>query len=453
MKTIIVGAGEVGRFIGGSLTDRGHSVTLIDLSGETVERVDRELDVRALTGNGSSAEMLEQADVRSARNFLALTSDDRTNLVACKVAKQLGERVFAVARIHDQTYLDNAKVNYQNLFDVDFFLNPEMLCAVELAKRIRHPGRVAIEHFARGQIEVQNMTVPRRSKVAGRKIRNLGMDPRVRIGFVSGTAGTTVAGPDSVLAEGDQLTVFGKAAAVSDFRRVVETAAAKETARVVIFGGTEIGVCLLRLLSHPRFRIRIIEPDPQICEGLASRYPAVTVIAGDAGSKRLLEEEQVAGADHFIACTKQDEHNVMACLQAAQLGVGHVHLVINKPDYQDLLDDLREPLGLSSIVSPRQVSADELIRYLERDAVVELESMSVSEARLLEVAVSPDSSVIGRNLGDSDLSRHCVVVAILRGAAAFVPGAGDGIQKGDRILLAVDQSNRNEVVRRLTGKS
>jgi len=450
MKTIIVGAGEVGSTISHHLSRRGHSVTLIEKSPETAERIDREQDVKVLRGNGSSAVMLEEAGIESARNFIALTSDDRTNLVACKVARELGKKLFTVARIHDQTYLDYSRVDYQQLFDVDFFLNPERLCAVEIAKAIRHPGRVAIEHFARGQIEVQTMAVSPRSKLLGSQLSEIRFDAHLRVGMVTRDGETSVANASTALRTGDQVTVFGKPEAVSAFRRLVEPGEDPKTVRVVLYGASEIAVSLVRLLGHPRFRIRVIEPDRARCDALADKFPGITVVHGDATSRRLLEEEQIGSADHFVACTKEDEHNIMTCLQASRLGAEHVQLVINKPDYEDLLDDLRTTIGVSSIVSPRQASMKELVRYLERESVVELSSMSARSTRLIEVAVAEESSAIGQSLKDLPLPRDCLIVALLRGVEATVPGADDVIETNDRLLLAIQESKRKEVVRLLT---
>ncbi len=452
MRTIIVGAGEVGSFISQNLSRRGHSVTLIEKSPDGADRIDTEQDVKVMCGNGSSASMLEEAGVGEVQNFLALTSDDRTNLVACKVARELGRKLFTVARIHDQTYLDHSRVDYQQLFDVDFFLNPEMLCAVELAKEIRHPGRVAIEHFARGQIEVQNMAVSPRSKLIGLTLRQIKINPRMRVGMLTRDGDTEVARADSTLAAGDQLTVFGNPETVSEFRTRVEPGETEGTVRVVLYGGTEIAISLVRLLKHPRFRVRVIEPDPLACQQLAERFPGLTVVHGDATSRRLLEEEQIDSVDYFVACTKEDEHNIMTCLQASKLGATHVQFVINKPDYEELLDDLRVTMGVASVVSPRQASVKELVRYLDRESVVELSSMSVRSTRLLEIAVHPASQVIGKKLMELKLPVGCLLVALLRGSEALVPGAQDSIAKGDRVLLAVGEKDRDPVVRLLTRK-
>ena len=162
MNIVVVGAGEVGYHICQTLSDRGHHVTVIESSPSVSSDVEENLNVRVILGSGVSASLLQKAEVNDCDYFMALTSDDRTNLLACSLAKALGART-NIARIHDQTYADNSIVNYQLHFGIDYLLNPEALCAVELAKFIRNPGRVAVQNFARGKVEVLVVTVSKRS--------------------------------------------------------------------------------------------------------------------------------------------------------------------------------------------------------------------------------------------------------------------------------------------------
>src|SRR5690606_1119345 len=101
-------------------------------------------------------------------------------------------------------------VNYQAHFGIDHLLNPEALSAVELAKAIRNPGRVAVENLARGQIEVQQIRVHRKARVIGKTLAELKLDRRIRIGSVQSDSRQEVAHAGTVLREGDIITVFGE---------------------------------------------------------------------------------------------------------------------------------------------------------------------------------------------------------------------------------------------------
>ena len=166
MKIVIVGAGEVGRYLSQLLSERGDDVTVIENTDSVAEEMNEQQDVRVILGNGASAKFLEMADVKNCDFFLAMTAYDQLNIVACSIASKLGARN-TIARIHDQVYADNSIVNYQDHFNIGFLLNPEALCAAEFAKLIRNPERVAVEDFARGEIEVQRVSVSGASKVLG----------------------------------------------------------------------------------------------------------------------------------------------------------------------------------------------------------------------------------------------------------------------------------------------
>jgi len=447
MKIIIIGAGEVGHNLCTTLSAAGHNVTLIEQSEQRCEKLDEEQNARIITGNGSSARQLVDVDVATCDAFLAMTSDDRTNVISCSLAKGLGAKN-TIARIHDETYSDNSVINYQLHFGIDLLVNPEAICAVELAKAIRNAGRVAVENFARGQIEVQQQRVAKGSRVIGRQLKDLKLDPRVRIGYILREGVTEVASADSELKEGDVLTLFGHPDTLFTLRERFDPKHKIEISRVVLFGGSETAISLIRLLTNPRFKVRVIEKDKAKCRSLAERFPNITVINGDATSLRLLEEEQIGSADYFVACTKDDEENILTCLQAAKLGADHVQLVINKGDYDQLLGILKTMLGIEVVVSPRQATADFMLRNLSSDATANLAEIP-SGGRIIEVRIKHSSPCVGRKIKEIQLPRGSLFVALLHKFKAKVPAADDVILAGDRIVLIVNEDQEKAVLERL----
>ncbi|MGB1127310.1 MAG: Trk system potassium transporter TrkA [Opitutales bacterium] len=436
MKIIIVGAGEVGHNLCAVLAAAGHDLTLIEQSEERCERLDEEQNARIITGNGSSARQLVEVGVAQCDAFLAMTSDDRTNIISCSLAKGLGAKN-TIARIHDETYSDNSIINYQLHFGIDLLVNPEAICAVELAKEIRSAGRVEVEHFARGQIEVQRQRIAHGSRMIGKQLRELHLDPQVRIGYVQRKDTTEIANADTELQEGDTVTLFGHPEALFALREKFDPAQKIDLSRVVLFGGSETAINLIHLLKNPRFKIRVIEKDQTQCRRLAERFPHITVINGDATSIRLMEEEQIGSADYFVACTKDDEENILTCIQASKLGAEHVQLVINKGDYDDLLGMLKSRLDIEVAVSPRRATADFMLRNLSSESLALLAEMP-GGGRVLEVRISHSSSVIGREIKDIQLPRGCLLVALLHKFKAKVPTADDTILAGDRVVVIVD---------------
>lgn len=450
MKIVIVGAGEVGSYLCQVLSEKGHSVIAIEGSESVAAAIDEAQNIKVIHGNGSSAQVLKQAGVGDCHFFLAMTRDDRTNLVSCSLAKALGADT-TISRIHDQTYTDNSYVNYQLQFGVDFMINPEALCAVELAKEIRSSGRVAVENFARGQVEVQRIKVTASlSRLIGKPLKDLNFDSNVRIGYVQRENHFEVPSGETVIEEGDWLTLFGTPEALFKIKPKFNPDSQASSTRVVLFGGDETAIALARLLSNPRFKVRILEKDPKLCLSLAERLPNITVINGDATSRRLLEEEQIGSSDYFVACTKDDENNIMTCLQVSKLGARHVQLVINKPDYEDLLSTLKNTLGVETVISPRVVTVNEILRYISTEPYIELATLADGTSKILEIHILPESKCNGKKIRDIALPRSAVMVALLHKYQVKVPAAEDTILSGDRVVMVAKEEYIQELLELLS---
>ncbi len=447
MKAIVVGAGEVGFYLSDIMSQKGLDITVIEQSNSQFQKVDEELDVKVLQGNGASAAMLERAGIKQAGFVIAVTSDDMTNIVCCSLAKVINPGVVTVARVHDATYADNSHINYQLHFGIDHLLNPEALCAVELAKEIRNPGRVAVENFARGRIEVQQIWVTKPSKFTGKPLKDIPLPKEVRVATVAkpddryqiATAGT-------ILEVGDLVTLFGIPEQMIPVKNQLDPSSKIDQARVVLYGGTEIAIALVRLLNNPRFKIRILEKDPKLCQSLAERFPNVTIIRGDATSRRLLEEEQIGSSDYFVACTKRDEDNIMTSVQAAKLGAKHVQLVINKPDYEPILMNLSDTLGVELIVSPRLATGNELSRVINTGPANELAVLADSRAKILEIKVSHESRAVGKQIKDLPRATNTIFIALLHKYDAKVPSATDTILPGDRIVVLTTDEDQQAAI-------
>ncbi len=448
MKIIIVGAGEVGHNLCATLAAANHDVTLIEKSEDRCERLDEEQNARIISGNGSSARQLVDVEVSKCDAFLAMTSDDRTNVISCSLAKGLGAKN-TIARIHDETYSDNSVINYQLHFGIDLLINPEAICAVELAKQIRSAGRVAVENFARGQIEVQQQKVAHNSRLAGKQLKDLKLDSRARIGYLQRGGTSEVPNAETVLQAGDVITLFGHPEALYILREKFDPKHKVELSRVVLFGGSETAINLIHRLTNPRFKIRVIEKDPIKCRKLAERFPHVTVINGDATSLRLLEEEQIGSADYFVACTKDDEENILTCIQASKLGAKHVQLVINKGDYDDLLGMLKSTLAIEVVVSPRSATATYMLRTLSTETVANLAELPDGNGRILEIRIGHSSPCVGRKIKDIQLPRGSLFVALLHKFKAKVPAADDQILAGDRVVVLVNQDQEKALLQKL----
>ena len=277
------------------------------------------------------------------------------------------------------------------------------------------------------------------------------MGAELRISSIERADTLIVPNGETTLLENDKLTVFGHPETLFNNREKFDPKQKIDTTRVVLFGGSETAISLIRMLSNPRFKIRVIEKDPDNCERLADQFPHIAVIHGDATSLRLLEEEQVGSADYFVACTKDDEENILTCIQASKLGAKHVQLVINKGDYDKLLHTLKEDLNIEVVVSPRIAMTEYMRRNLATEPVNELAELPKKEGSIIEVLIAHDAPCVDKKIKDIALPKGTLIVALLHKFKAKMPAADDTIISGDRLILIAKSEARKALLKKLLG--
>lgn len=448
MNIIIVGAGEIGRHLAVSLSGAAHSIAVIESDESLASSFGSEVDARVIAGNGASVNVLLDAGVAECELFLALTSDDNTNLVACEVATELGAGR-TICRVSPGLLREEWLFDYRSHFSVDHLFSSERLSAVELSKFIRNPDSISIEEIARGRVEIQQVLVSGRSEVCGSSLREINLPTRVRIGSIVRGDDAFVPSADQTLEEGDLVTLFGEPHKLHETAAKLQTDIDKDRImRVVILGGGEYGFSLAQMISGWGCKVRIFEKDPKLAEHIAEELSDVTVVNADATSVIELREEQVGEADFFIATTQSDEDNVMTCLQASNLGTTHCLTLIHRTDYADAISQAGEQLGITAAISPREATRRELMRFITSDKYHVVKKLRAGE--IIEIAVREGSRAAGHSIGEVDWPEGCVLVAHIKGIHASVPGAEDMIEPGDNLFAMVDRSAKKKLVKLVT---
>lgn len=448
MNILILGAGEIGYHLAEQLSAQEHNICVIEADERVAAEVNDKLDARVVEGNGSSVSVLEEAGVSDCDVFLGLSSSDNTNVVAASMAKSLGAKK-TIARVHSDVQRDQWLFDYRTHFNVDYLFSSERLAAVELAKYIRNPDCLIVEEIARGRIELQQIQIPPTGAAVGRALRDLALPPRVRVGSIQRDGESIIPNGDESLLGNDIVTLFGAPRSLETaVRQIRDHNRANDEVRVVIFGGGEYGFALAQMLEGSRFRTRIFERDAKRCAYLASVLQNTTLINADATSMRLLREEQVGGADFFVAATPDDEDNVMTCLQARDLGVKHCLTLIHRADYADAVTRAGHKLGILGAVSPRVATSQDLMRFVTDESFSTLVRLQ-GGVEVLEFTVPAGSRLADRPVSEVPWPKGSGLVALTRGSAASVPTGADVIKAGDVLVAMVAASARSDFRRLL----
>ncbi|NLE40127.1 MAG: Trk system potassium transporter TrkA, partial [Pirellulaceae bacterium] len=325
--------------------------------------------------------------------------------------------------------------DYQRHFGIDRLLSMEHLSAMELVREIRHPGASLVENFARGELEMQELEVSEETAAVGVPLKELKLPSGVRIGSIRRDGRLTLAGAEDRIAVGDQITLIGNREEIDDVKGLFQRVQPPKQ-RVVIAGGGETGYHLARALEGRRFAVVLMENDRTRCEFLAVHLDQTTVVNADAQRRVTLEEERVGDADIFVACAGDDEDNIMACVEARELGARKIMAIVNRPDYANVVGKL----GIDHAVSPRIVTAKQIFGFLNTGTVISRMPLSpTGDIEIQEIEVVEGAPATRATLAEIDLPKQCLIAAIIRESFVRVPGAEDRFLPGDTVVALVSE--------------
>lgn len=430
-----MGAGTVGTSIAGMLCEEGHSVTVVDHDPAKTRHVNDRLDARVVTGSAAQSSVLFQSGVLGADLCLAVTGSDEVNLIGASMAKAMGAHR-TVARVYAPVFRDLSTFDYQDHFNIDRLMSMEHLSAMELARAIRHPGASAVEIFARGELEMQELSVSVKAKAVGKLLKDLDLPAAVRVGSIGREGHMKIAGAADKIEAGDQITLIGTSDDIDNVRAIFQREQPPKQG-VVIAGGGETGYHLARVLEGRRFAVLLMDTDRDRCEFLANHLKHTTVVNADAQRRASLEEERAGSADVFVACTGDDEDNIMACVEARELGAKRIMSIVNRPDYANVV----AKLGIDHTVSPREVVAKQIKGLLNTGAIISRMPLTQSgEVEVQEIEVLDGAAATKHVLAQLDLAPQCLVAALIREGFVHVPGADDRLMPGDAVVALVNHA-------------
>ena len=101
MRIVILGCGRVGAALATKLDQAGHTVSVIDMSSDSFQRLDPQFRGEKIVGNGVDEEVLRRAGIEKADAFAAVTNGDNRNIMASQIAKEIFHVKKVVCRIYD----------------------------------------------------------------------------------------------------------------------------------------------------------------------------------------------------------------------------------------------------------------------------------------------------------------------------------------------------------------
>ena len=215
--------------------------------------------------------------------------------------------------------------------------------------------------------------------------------------------------------------------------------------RIVIAGAGEVGTHLAKMLSVEEQDIYVMDVENRKLEPLEN-YNLLTY-QGSAISFSDLNALRVGTCDLFIAVTKSEARNILACSMAKRLGARKTVARIDNDEFFN--ENWRAhftTLGIDHLIYPEMLAAKEISSALKRTWARNWFEMFDGELIVVGVKIRNNARIVGKMLKDvSEISQYLHVSAIKRNREIIIPRGDDRVLENDIVYIATTRDHIDEV--------
>ena len=410
-----------------------HSITVIDHDEDRLRKAAEAVDLMAIQGLSTSIATLERAHVDKADLFIAVSPsvEQDMNVVSAAFAKKMGAKK-VIARINNDEYLQPEHNAIFTDLGIDYLFYPEKNAVVEILNLLSQTGTTEFMDFSGGHLQLiaykLEENAPVINKTLGEVSGNNSIDYRAVA--ISRNGKTIIPTGADKFKEDDLVFIVTNKEGIQDALK--DSGKSNVNVRkVLILGGTRIGVMLAAALEGKVEQVKLIDSDREHCERLAEELPETLIICGDIRNTDLLMEEDISNIDAFVAVTGSSETNILSCIFAKRMGVKKTIAEIENIDYIHLAENM----GVDTIINKKIITAGRIFRFTMGSNVQSIRLLNGSEAEVLEFIVKSGSPVTKGKIRDIDFPENAVIGGVVRGNANFIAVGDSEIKPYDRVVV------------------
>ncbi len=427
-KIIIVGAGEVGSFLAQKLSSEQHEVTVIEEDPLKVENLSNELDILVILGNGASPSSLSKAGASTADLIIAVTEKENVNMLACYVAKNLGTKK-SFARVQDESMKSE-----QNELNIDQIIDPSESACDEIEKLLSRSGIYDIYEFGEGKLLSIGGVVTEDSPLIGNPLNEIHESDSKGHWLITAfvrDGESFIANGDTVISKDDHLKIIVKSGEVTTALSLLGINEKKEINKAIIIGASRSSELLAARLLSNKYEVVVLDDNESDCTRIAENLSQVIVICTDPKDPKNIIEAGVTENTALIALSKDDSKNIVCSLIAKSLGIPEIITRVNKIDYMDLLKET----SIQATISTRIAAANEILQDVRSENVTTALTFEDTEVEALEIQLSEDCLVLGKELKNIDLPNSSLVAGVIRRNDVHIPTGEWEFASKDKLVV------------------
>lgn len=218
---------------------------------------------------------------------------------------------------------------------------------------------------------------------------------------------------------------------------------------IAIVGVGSIGYQLAKRFTLFEGDIVIIEQNPERAEYAREHLDAM-VIEGNATDYEILKSAQIDKMDAFVALTRSDEINLLACKLAKKMGVQTTIARVKNAQYLNPNFIVRkEDFGVDLMVHPEQETAKAIVRLINLASSTDSIEFENGKVHFTGIRIDSQLDILRVPLAELGTKYKHIpmrIVAIKRNLRTIIPRGSDFLMKGDQIFFTCNPNYFDELL-------
>ncbi|TNE86515.1 MAG: Trk system potassium transporter TrkA [Deltaproteobacteria bacterium] len=209
---------------------------------------------------------------------------------------------------------------------------------------------------------------------------------------------------------------------------------------VVVIGLGQVGRHVVKTLERSRHDVVAIDNDTESV-GYIDEHHDVMSLQGYGASSDVLRRAGADRADLVVACTNNDEVNLIASLAARRMGAKRAIARVQGSEWAERAEGIRyDLLGVDVVINPLVLVAQEIAKIARSHGALEVVDLANDRIELVQVQLDENCRMLHKTLAKLSLPKDILIAAIVRDGDLEVPGGADVLLPGDRIYMIGKQN-------------
>ena len=423
MEIIIAGAGMVGFRLATTLSVK-HNVTVIDKNVDAINMLQEQIDIFSVVGNVEDPSTYSSILGKQIDLFIAVTDSDETNIIACLIIDEGLQVKDKIVRLRNAFF---AKSSIALKLGITESVFPIMRTANSVKSLLDFPKANSVKKL--NQSDFRLISIRAQHKPQDYITAQSHNSDQLLVIGIERNKDFFIPKPNDVIKPNDLVYFFGAPKEIKSMCSHVDSKMPIQIKKIVIFGADSLGIEIAKKLVAPGVSIKLIERSLEKCKLAAEILQNdVTIISSQYGNDRLIKEEGLQNADMIIATSKNDEENIVKCIEAKEYGVEKVVAINNDPQKYALM----HKLGIIVVRGQKNNAYYAILEKIDSSSVVHARLFCGGSAVALTRIIYSGTELIGKIIQPYSRSEpYCIYI---RGGKVFAFTESLLVEENDYIM-------------------